>query len=52
MHWDELDQLRSGDHWNLQNIDERLEIGNQPWDEYSNSAVALGTAMKMLGFKK
>lgn len=52
VHWDELDQLRSGDHWNLQNIDERLEIGNQPWDEYSNSAVALGTAMKMLGFKK
>jgi bifunctional non-homologous end joining protein LigD len=49
--WDELASLKSGSHWTVQTIAERLSLGNKPWVGYANSANALNAAMKTLGFK-
>ena len=49
--WEELDGLTSAAHWNVQTIEERLAVGNTPWQGYREAAVSLGPAMKMLGFK-
>jgi bifunctional non-homologous end joining protein LigD len=49
--WDELDTLTSAAHWNVRNIDQRLRVGNGPWDGYREAAVSLTAAMKALGFK-
>lgn len=49
--WEELDGLTSAAHWNVQNIVERLSVGNTPWQGYREAAVSLAPAMKMLGFK-
>lgn len=48
--WDEVDAIEGGDHWTISNIDERLDIGNDPWSAYADSAAALGPAMKRLGY--
>ena len=50
--WDELADLGSGAHWNLQNLARRLETGNQPWADYAASAQSLSKAMKIMGFQK
>lgn len=47
--WSEVNSISGGDHWTIRNIDERLEIGNEPWAAYGESATALGPAMKRLG---
>ena len=49
--WSELASLTGSAHWNVANIQTRLDIGNEPWKEYSSSAQNLGTAMKILGFQ-
>lgn len=49
--WDELPDLTSGAHWHVQNIGERLALGNQPWDSYAASAKSLTSAMKRMDFK-
>ncbi|MES2401362.1 MAG: DNA ligase D [Pseudomonadota bacterium] len=49
--WDELPELTGGAHWNVQNVSERLETGNTPWDSYATSAKSLTAAMKAMGFK-
>jgi bifunctional non-homologous end joining protein LigD len=49
--WDELDDLRGGDHWTVHTFAQRLSIGNAPWDAYAKSARSLTTAMKKLGYK-
>lgn len=49
--WDELDGLKSGAHWTVANVHERLDKGNAPWDGYGEAAAGLGTAMKKLGFE-
>ncbi|UGQ48256.1 DNA ligase D [Massilia endophytica] len=46
--WDELAHLRSGDQWTVQTVHERLDIGNEPWADYSKSAVSITKAMKQL----
>ena len=46
--WEELDRIDSGDHFALDNIDERLAIGNARWDGYEKARRALGPAMKKL----
>ena len=51
VHWDELDALRSAAHWTVQNIGERLNVGNTPWQGYEQAAVSLGPAMQTLGFR-
>jgi bifunctional non-homologous end joining protein LigD len=49
--WEELPELRSGAHWTVRTVGERLAIGNSPWEDYADSAVTLTKAMKALGFK-
>jgi bifunctional non-homologous end joining protein LigD len=49
--WSELSGLKSGAHWTVQTVDQRLRKGNSPWDGYDKSAVALAPAMRHLGFK-
>lgn len=46
--WDELDGLTSGAHWTLANIEQRLRLGNGPWQGYDAAARALGPAQKTL----
>jgi bifunctional non-homologous end joining protein LigD len=50
--WDELDGLKSGDHWTVRTVHNRLDEGNAPWDEYESSRTALAAAMKALGFRR
>jgi bifunctional non-homologous end joining protein LigD len=50
--WDELKSLKSGAHWTVGTVHTRLDQGNAPWDAYEKSRVALGAAMKKLGFEK
>ncbi|MCG2591335.1 DNA ligase D [Ramlibacter sp. XY19] len=49
--WDELAGLKSGAHWTVGSVHTRLDQGNTPWEDYEKSRVALGAAMKKLGFK-
>ena len=49
--WDELPALTSGAQWTVQNIAERLAVGNTPWAAYAKSAKSLTAAMKALGYK-
>ena len=48
--WDELPGMTSSDQWNVRNIGERLETGNDPWAGYAKAAKALTVAMKKMGF--
>ena len=50
--WDELPGLTSSSQWNVQNIGERLAIGNAPWAGYAKAAKTLTAAMKKLGYEK
>ncbi|MDB5859089.1 MAG: ATP-dependent ligase-like protein, partial [Ramlibacter sp.] len=49
--WDELASLKSGAHWTVATVHTRLDQGNTPWDDYEKSRVALGSAMKKLGYE-
>lgn len=48
--WDELAALKSGAHWTVATIHQRLDQGNAPWEDYGKSRVTLRAAMKKLGF--
>ena len=48
--WAELPALRGGDHWCLQTVHERLDIGNEPWAGYARAARGLSAAMAALGW--
>jgi bifunctional non-homologous end joining protein LigD len=48
--WSELPQLTGGDHWTIRNIDERLALGNAPWQDYAKARrQTLSAAIKALG---
>jgi len=49
--WEELGELRGGDHWTVSTVHTRLDVGNAPWDGYAKAAKGLAPAMKMLDFK-
>ncbi len=49
--WAELPGLKSGDHWTVKTVHERLDVGNAPWDGYAKSAVGLARPMQRLGWK-
>ena len=49
--WDELDIVRSGDHWTVATVAERLTIGNTPWDGYAKAISSLTVARDKLGYK-
>jgi len=46
--WNELEQLTSGAHWTMATVDERLRLGNTPWEGYDRAAVSITAAMKRL----
>ena len=48
--WDELGALKSGAHWSVETVHNRLDEGNAPWSDYDASRASLGAAMKKLGF--
>jgi bifunctional non-homologous end joining protein LigD len=50
--WDELQGLKSGDHWTVRSVHNRLDEGNAPWDDYESRRTALAAAMKALGFSR
>ncbi|NGT16355.1 DNA ligase D [Achromobacter insolitus] len=47
--WTELDGLKGSAQWTIANIHTRLDVGNDPWDDYAPQAI--GKAMKQLGVK-
>ena len=50
--WDELPQLKSGAHWTVATVHQRLDRGNDPWSEYESTRSGLARAMKKLGFER
>jgi bifunctional non-homologous end joining protein LigD len=48
--WSELPELRSGDHWDVKTIYERINLLKDPWTGYSNAAHDLSSAMSILGW--
>lgn len=49
--WEELGQLKGGDHWTVGSVHQRLDEGNAPWDGYRDSSAKLDPAMRTLGFR-
>ena len=49
--WDELPALTSGAHWTVENIADRIAVGNSVWGGYAKSARSLKEAMKILGYE-
>lgn len=49
--WTELTSLKSGAHWTVKTVHERLVVGNSPWDGYAKSAVGLARPMQRLGYQ-
>lgn len=49
--WNELGKLTSGAHWTIQSVEQRLRIGNGPWQGYETAAVSLTAAMKALDYR-
>ena len=49
VHWNELEQLTSGAHWTVRNLEERLRVGNAPWAGYDQAAVSMAPARRRLG---
>jgi len=48
--WSELPSLRAGDHWTVKTLHQRLDTGNEPWNDYAKSARSLTAAMATLGY--
>lgn len=48
--WEELEQLRGGDHWTVQTVEQRCDVGNAPWKDYARSARGLAGPMRRLGY--
>jgi len=47
--WEELKKLKSAAQWTVSNIQDRLDVADSPWDDYSPQDVR--PAMKALDFK-
>lgn len=48
VNWNELDKLKSSDHWTVANVHSRLNIGNTAWQNFADSAVDLSAAIDLL----
>jgi hypothetical protein len=48
--WDELVELRGGDHWTVRTLPQRLDDlkGHDPWADYEKSRQTLTAANRML----
>jgi bifunctional non-homologous end joining protein LigD len=49
--WKELEALTGGAHWTVRSVEQRLRIGNKPWQGYEAAAVSLTSAMKALRYR-
>ncbi|OGA97364.1 MAG: ATP-dependent DNA ligase [Burkholderiales bacterium RIFCSPHIGHO2_12_FULL_61_11] len=50
--WDELEKLKSGDHWTVASARDHLSFETtDPWADYWKKKQSLSPAMKTLGFK-
>ena len=49
--WDELPMLKSGAHWQLRSVADRLELGNTPWAGWDKARKGISSPMKRVGFK-
>ncbi len=50
--WDELAGLTGGDMWTVQTAHERIAVGNDPWDGYSEAKPSIHEALDMLGLAR
>ena len=50
--WDELQSVKSGAHWTVASVHQRLDVGNAPWAGYDGHRATLSKAMKALGFER
>ena len=48
--WSELEQIESGAHWSVRDIDRLMTRGNSPWGMLGTSRQTLGKAMRKLKF--
>ncbi|MET0264536.1 MAG: DNA ligase D [Duganella sp.] len=46
--WDEVADISSGDHWTVETVHTRLDVGNAPWDGYARAGKGLAAAMKKM----
>ena len=46
----ELATLRGGDHWTVASVHQRLDFGNEPWNDYAKAARSLTPATATLGY--
>jgi bifunctional non-homologous end joining protein LigD len=46
--WQELSVLTGGAHWNISNVRERLESGENPWEDYSKTRQFISAASKKI----
>ena len=46
--WEELDDLRGGNHWTVRNAAERMAVGNVPWAAYAGTRQTLTSALAVL----
>lgn len=46
--WREVESLSGPDRWRVANIHERLDVGNDPWNDYGDSARTLTAARRVL----
>jgi len=44
--WKEISTLTSGAHWNISNVRDRLESGEDPWADYFKTKQILTAASK------
>lgn len=49
--WDELHDLSGSAHWTVENVADRIGVGNSVWVDYTKSAGTLHKGMEILGFK-
>ncbi|MEO7241574.1 MAG: ATP-dependent DNA ligase, partial [Variovorax sp.] len=50
--WDDLPKLKSGSQWTIATAREHLSFqSTDPWKDYWTARQALGSAMRILGFK-
>ena len=49
--WDELPGLDGSAQWTVAHVDDRMAVGNLPWQGYEAARQTLTAAMKTLGFK-
>ncbi|MNL00082.1 putative ATP-dependent DNA ligase YkoU [compost metagenome] len=46
--WDELGDVTGGAQWTISNIQDRLDVANSPWDDYTPQTIS--KAMNAIGY--